>query len=66
MESNALTCENLLVNLGQVATRSLTDATGADPALYWNEDIAIAENQQIFRKDWVCPGLVAEIPTEGD
>ena len=66
MESNTLTCEHLLANLGQIATKSLPDATGAEPALYWNEDIARAENRLIFRKDWVCPGLVAEIPNQGD
>ena len=66
MESNTLTCEHLLANLGQIATKSLPDATGAEPALYWNEDIARAENRQIFEKDWVCPGLVAEIPNQGD
>ena len=66
MESNTLTYEHLLANLGQIATKSLPDATSAEPALYWNEDIARAENRQIFRKDWVCPGLVAEIPNQGD
>jgi len=44
----------------------LTSATGADPALYWNENIATAEDSNIFRKDWVCPGLAAEIPKQSD
>jgi phenylpropionate dioxygenase-like ring-hydroxylating dioxygenase large terminal subunit len=60
------TADELLAHLGVVASGSLADATGAEPALYWNEDVAVAEDENIFRKDWVCPGLAAEIPNTGD
>ena len=66
MKNNALSSNSLLNHLGKIAGGSLPDATGAEPELYWNEDIAAAEEQQIFRKDWVCPGLAAEIPNQGD
>ncbi|MCB2134373.1 MAG: Rieske 2Fe-2S domain-containing protein [Rhodobacteraceae bacterium] len=56
----------LLSHLAQVASGPLSQATGAHPALYWNEEIAAAEEAAIFRKDWVCPGLAAEIPEPGD
>ncbi|EBA01959.1 MAG: SRPBCC family protein [Paracoccaceae bacterium] len=58
--------EDLLVQLKEVANGTLADASGAEPALYWNEDIAASEDANIFRKDWVCPGLAAEIPNQGD
>ena len=60
------TADELLAHLGKVASGSLADATGAEPALYWNEDVAAVEDSNIFRKDWVCPGLAAEIPNTGD
>ena len=61
MKNNALSSKSLLNHLGKIAGGSLPDATGAEPELYWNEDIAAAEEQNIFRKDWVCPGLAAEL-----
>ena len=66
MTNSALSAEKLLAHLGNIASGALEDATGAEPALYWNEDVAAAENSNIFRKDWVCPGLAAEIPNTGD
>jgi choline monooxygenase len=56
----------LLAQLHKVASGPLEKATGAEPQLYWNSDIAAAEEAQIFRKDWICPGLAAEIPEPGD
>lgn len=66
MKQDAPIVDALLTHLGKIASGSLGDATGADPALYWNADVATAEDQNIFRKDWVCPGLAAEIPNTGD
>ena len=42
------------------------NATGAEPALYWNENITAAEATNNFRKDWVCSVLAAKIPNQGD
>ena len=66
MAHRDLPAEVLLTQLEKSASGPLTSATGADPALYWNENIATAEDSNIFRKDWVCPGLAAEIPKQGD
>ncbi|MGB5069013.1 MAG: (2Fe-2S)-binding protein, partial [Albidovulum sp.] len=57
---------DLLAHLRNVASGPLERATGAEPQLYWDADIAELEQAQIFRKDWVCPGLAAEIPETGD
>lgn len=66
MTTIAPTADGLLKHLQKVASGTLADATGAEPALYWNDDIAAAEERNIFRKDWICPGLAAEIPNTGD
>ncbi len=58
--------DDLLAQLARSADGPLKKAVSAEPALYWNEDIAQAEEQKIFRSDWVCPGLAAEIPNTGD
>lgn len=57
---------DLLANLKQAAQTPLDQAMGLAPALYWDEGIAAAEDAEIWRKDWVCPGLAAEIPKAGD
>ena len=56
----------LLAHLAETATGSTERATGAHPALYRSEDIAALETERIFRRDWHCPGLAAEIPQPGD
>ena len=60
------TTEETLAHLCQNAAAPLPNATGAVPSLYWDERIAAIENAEIFRKDWVCPGMAAEIPHAGD
>ena len=60
------TTDEVLAHLAASAAASLDQATGLEPSLYWNSDIAAAEDQSIFRKDWVCPGLAADIPNPGD
>ena len=58
--------EKLLNHLSKTADGQLIDATGLEPALYWDPSIASLEEENIFRNDWVCPGLAAEIPNSGD
>ena len=58
--------EKLLNHLSKTADGPLIDATGLEPALYWDPSIASLEEENIFRNDWVCPGLAAEIPNSGD
>lgn len=57
---------NILSGLGQAARAALDEAFTVPPAIYSNEDILELERQRIFAKDWLCPGLAAEIPNEGD
>ncbi len=57
---------DLLAQLARSANGPLERATSAEPALYWNEDISAQEETAVFRRDWVCPGLAAEIPNPGD
>ena len=56
----------LLTQLAEIANGTLECARSAEPALYWNEDIASIEEKAVFRHDWLCPGLAAEIPNPGD
>ncbi len=56
----------LLAHLAKTAHGPLETAVGAKPELYWNQEIADMEKDAIFRTDWVCPGLAAEIPDPGD
>ena len=57
---------DLLAQLATSANGPLERATSAEPRLYWDEEIAAQEETAIFRRDWVCPGLAAEIPRPGD
>ena len=36
------------------------------PGLYNSEEIYRLELERIFAKEWVCPGLAAEVPNPGD
>ncbi|MEM7069005.1 MAG: SRPBCC family protein [Pseudomonadota bacterium] len=56
----------LLRQLSEIADGPLEDATCLPPRIYTDETIAAMEKDKIFRKDWVCTGLAAEIPNPGD
>ncbi len=56
----------LLDELAAIADGPLDNATCSPAALYWDEAIAEREEELVFRKDWVCPGLAAEIPEPGN
>ncbi len=60
------TTSEVLAHLAASANAPLEQATGLEPSLYWNDEIAASEDAAIFRKDWVCPGLAADIPDAGD
>ena len=55
-----------LRRLGETAARPMESATGLPPEVYWREDVAALETEKIFRRDWACPGLAADIPETGD
>ena len=48
MVQRNLPAEDLLKQLEKNASGLLANATGAEPALYWNKDIADLEEQNIF------------------
>ena len=52
--------------LKELADRPLEAASSMPPAIYRDEDFAALEKEKIFQRDWVCPGLAAEIPNAGD
>lgn len=56
----------LLTHLATIAEGPLENATCSPAQLYTDEEIATYEKERIFRKDWICPGLAAEIPNTGD
>ena len=58
--------ESVLRRLGETAARPMESATGLPPEVYWREDFAALEREKIFRRDWACPGLAADIPEAGD
>ena len=66
MAQRNLPAGDLLKQLEKSASGLLANATGVEPALYWNKNIEVLEDHNIFRKDWVYPGLAAEIPNQGD
>lgn len=56
----------LLDQLQEQAGRPAEAASGMPASIYRCESIAALEKERIFRRDWVCPGLAAEIPNAGD
>lgn len=58
--------QTLLTGLQQNAAEPLSRARGLEPQLYCSPEIAALEQSRIFHRDWVCPGLAAEIPETGD
>ncbi|WP_317056943.1 aromatic ring-hydroxylating oxygenase subunit alpha [Roseovarius rhodophyticola] len=61
-----MTASLLLEQLALTANGPLERAMSADPRLYRDEAVAKRETDAIFRQDWLCPGLAAEIPNPGD
>ena len=55
-----------LEGLAAVARSPFSKADTIPAALYHSEEIYALEMQQIFAKEWVCPGLAADIPDIGD
>ena len=49
-----------------VADGSLSAATNMPPAMYHDDEILTLERDRVFARDWVSPGLAAEIPKPGD
>ena len=65
MELSAHATE-ILKGLKKVAQSTLDEAFTVPPAIYSDAEIAKLELARIFRADWLCPGLAADIPNPGD
>jgi choline monooxygenase len=56
----------ILEGLAQVAHSRLEEAFTVPPAIYSDPEVANLELENIFKTDWLCPGLAADIPNPGD
>ena len=56
----------ILDGLAQVADSTLDEAFTVPPAIYSDPVIAELELERIFKQDWLCPGLAADVPKVGD
>ncbi len=56
----------LLDRLSALAASPPEAATPLPPALYHSDEILALEQARIFARDWLSPGLAAEIPRPGD
>lgn len=55
-----------LETLSAVASTPFNTADTIPPLLYRSEDVHALEQERIFAKDWLCPGLAADVPNAGD
>jgi phenylpropionate dioxygenase-like ring-hydroxylating dioxygenase large terminal subunit len=56
----------ILAGLRKVAESELHEAFTIPPAAYSDAEILELEQQRIFKTEWLCAGLAAEIPNVGD
>ena len=55
-----------LKTLATVAATPFSQADTIPPILYSSEDVHRLEKERIFAREWVCPGLAADLPNPGD
>ena len=58
--------ERALRTLAAVAASPFSQADTIPPVLYSSEEVYRLERERIFAKEWMCPGLAADIPKPGD
>ena len=51
--------------LKETAAREFTDALGMPPDVYTSPDVLAAEQQRVFRKEWICVGRASAIGEPG-
>ena len=52
--------------LAAVAATPFSQADTIPPMLYSSEEVHALERERIFAKEWLCPGLAADVPNPGD
>ena len=55
-----------LKTLAAVAATPFSQADTIPPMLYSSEDVHQLEKERIFAREWLCPGLAADVPNPGD
>lgn len=58
--------DTLLRQIGDLAAAPLGEATAMPPEVYRSAALYDLERERLFAKEWLCPGLAAEIPDAGD
>jgi choline monooxygenase len=58
--------QEALAALAAVARSPLTAADTIPPLLYHSDEVRLLEQRRIFEREWLCPGLAADIPAHGD
>ncbi len=56
----------ILDDVARQAAAPLPSAHGLPPEAYRSEELLALEQERVFARDWICPGLAAEIPNAGD
>ncbi len=60
------TLDGLVAEVARLAATPLGRATGLPPEVYRRADLFELERRRIFAREWLCPGLAAELPNPGD
>ena len=55
-----------LKTLATVAATPFSQADTIPPILYSSEEVHRLEKERIFAREWLCPGLAADLPNPGD
>ncbi|WP_374330848.1 SRPBCC family protein [Aestuariivirga sp.] len=55
-----------LKTLATVAATPFSQADTIPPMLYSSEEVHALERERIFAREWLCPGLAADVPKPGD
>ena len=58
--------QDILDELARTACGPVESATALPKEIYHSSEIHALERRCIFARDWLCPGLAAEIPEPGD
>ncbi len=60
------TLDALLRQVVELAGTPLGQATGMPAEIYRRADVLELERERIFAREWLCPGLAADVPNPGD
>ena len=64
--ASASVLDTILDELGAIARTDASQARTMPPAFYTSPEFHALENEELFRKEWICLGHVGEVPNPGD